>query len=983
MKDRSSEVGGQSSKHPLPTTIFRGGESLEIAGDSPLYAVDAHALWVVDRGEVDIFAVKRKDGSTVGPRTHLFRASKGNFIFGAALQGLTHERCLMAVGKPGTVLVRYQKNVIQEASHSEELRKTVLMGVEAWIINMSRVIGRGVPPSGNELALDPVTTVFAAPGDVIRTHAGVTWGCPLVGDVLLMGESSLASLDSDDFFPLTRDTWLEAKEVAHVTGRSSQKVLGDPGFDAVLTRFHDIVLKGIAAREKKEQIADREYFAERIAQDHRGLEKSLFHLGALLFRKKKAPMEPGGVGTALFASVVAVAEATGIPTERISEALWQNPDDLTLDDMARAGHFFTRQVVLTPGWSGQDNGPLLGRLEDADDVRYVALLPVSAKRYDLLDPERGVRVPIDRKLEQKKRTSAYTFYRPLPPESLTIRHIMRFVMNGVWRDLITVILVGVAGALLALLIPIATGIIIDSIIPEANRGGLMQIGLILTVCVFVAFMFQTTRAIAMVRMEGRMDAGLQAAVFDRVLNLPIPFFREFTAGDLADRTLGINRIRQILSGATLTTAMAGLFSSLNLLVMFFYDWKLSLVGLAMILITVFVAGGLSLAIVRYERHIFDIEGKNSGIILQLLTGIAKLRMTGTEDRAFGVWAENFSKKKAIDFEAGKRNAALNAATSFIPMVSTMVIFWYFLRSQMSEMSTGDFLAFNAAFAAFQGALVQTAMVFAGLLHVVPLWERAKPILTTQPEVDDLKAAAPRLNGDVTAEHVSFRYIENGPRVLKDVSLEVPAGAFAAVVGASGSGKSTLLRILLGFERPESGSIYYDQHDLEHLDVKSLRRQMGVVLQSGQVMPGSILKNITGALNITLEDAWEAARMVGLAEDIEAMPMGMHTIIPPHGGTLSGGQRQRLIIARAIVRRPRILFFDEATSSLDNRTQAIVSESLGRLNVTRLVIAHRLSTIMNADRIYVMDQGRMAESGTYDELMNAKGFFYQLAVRQIA
>ncbi|MBT3255619.1 MAG: NHLP bacteriocin export ABC transporter permease/ATPase subunit [Deltaproteobacteria bacterium] len=895
-----------SDSDPIPTSLFSGGDPLEIAGNRPLFAVDADSFWIVKRGQVDLFAVRMENGKAVGSRRHLFWAGVGDFLFGAVLKGETHDLGIMAVGKPGTELTRYDRTVLKRALESQEPSKAVLSGVETWVARMSGV-----------------------------------------------------------------------------TGFSAGDGLGGKVFDTALDGFHETILQGISEGEEKEQIKDRLHFDQRIIQDFRRLEKTLFHLGTTLFRKKKTALQPSDSGSSLFASVVAVAQASGIRTGKLSDAVARKQDDLNLDHIARAGNFFTRSVVLTPGWSGEDNGPLLGRLEDEKGERFVALLPTSPTRYALFDPENGTRISMTRGLEERIHGIAHTFYRPLPPESLTIRHILRFVLAGVRRDLTMMALVGAAGALLALLIPIMTGVIIDSVIPEANRDQLLQIGLILLVSVFAAFMFQITRAIAMVRMEGRMDAGLQAAVLDRLMNLPIPFFRKFTAGDLATRTMGINQIRQILSGATLTTAMTSIFSSFNLIVMFIYDWHLALLGLCMILITLIISGGLSISMIRYQREVFDIQGKNAGIVFQLLTGIAKLRMTGTEDRAFGVWAENFAKKKIIDFKSGKINAVLDTATSFIPMVSTMLIFWFFLKSHMSGMSTGHFLAFNAAFSSFQMALVQTTLVFSSLLHIIPLWERAKPILATVPEVADAGSAAPRLSGSLTVDHVAFHYSEDGPKVLKDVSLEIAPGEFVAVVGGSGSGKSTLLRILLGFEKPESGVVYYDGHDLVHLDVKSVRRQMGVVLQNGQVMPGSILKNITGAADLTLEDAWVAARMVGLDKDIEAMPMGMYTVVPAGGGTLSGGQRQRLIIARAVVRKPRILLFDEATSALDNLTQGIVMESLDRLDVTRLVIAHRLSTITNADRIYVMEQGEIVESGTYDELMKAKGYFHQLAIRQIA
>ena len=319
-----------------------------------------------------------------------------------------------------------------------------------------------------------------------------------------------------------------------------------------------------------------------------------------------------------------------------------------------------------------------------------------------------------------------------------------------------------------------------------------------------------------------------------------------------------------------------------------------------------------------------------------------------------------------------------------PVAASMAIFsWVIWKTTAGELSTGSFLAFSAAYGNFQTAMLQMAAAITASLNIIPLWERAKPIIETVPESDETKASPGELSGDINVHNVYFRYDPDGPLILKNVPLQISPGAFIAIVGGSGSGKSTLFRCLLGFETPESGTIYYDGQDLSTLDVREVRRQVGVVLQSAQLMPGDIFKNIVGNSDLTVDDAWEAARMVGVEEDIKAMPMGMHTMISAGSGTLSGGQRQRLIIARAVVKRPRILYFDEATSALDNKTQAIVSRSLEKLQVTRVVIAHRLSTIINADRIYVLQDGEMIESGTYEELMAQKGFFAELAKRQLA
>jgi ATP-binding cassette subfamily C protein len=312
----------------------------------------------------------------------------------------------------------------------------------------------------------------------------------------------------------------------------------------------------------------------------------------------------------------------------------------------------------------------------------------------------------------------------------------------------------------------------------------------------------------------------------------------------------------------------------------------------------------------------------------------------------------------------------------------MVIFWLTVSST-NRLSTGSFLAFNAAFVQFLTNAIALGAAFTAVLQVVPTYERVKPLLQALPEVDDAKSDPGELGGSIEVSHVSFRYTENGPLVLSDVSLTVNPNEFVAFVGPSGSGKSTILRLLLGFEKPEAGAILYDGHDLSGLDVRSVRRQIGVVLQSGKVMTADIYTNIVGASGLSIEDAWEAARMAGFDEDLKYMPMGMQTLVNEGGSTLSGGQRQRLLIARAIATKPRMIFFDEATSALDNRTQEIISRSLESLAATKVVIAHRLSTIMKADHIYVVEKGQIVQHGAYQELINQTGLFADLAQRQIA
>ena len=450
------------------------------------------------------------------------------------------------------------------------------------------------------------------------------------------------------------------------------------------------------------------------------------------------------------------------------------------------------------------------------------------------------------------------------------------------------------------------------------------------------------------------------------------------------RANGIAEIRKLLSGAVLTSLLTGVFSLFNFALLFYYDSKLALIGLSVITVAVLFIIGTGYFQMKYQRALKDVEGKISGIVFQIITGISKLRVAGAEGYAFAYWAKKFAEQRRLAFRGRMILNRLSVFNSVLPIAASLAIFsWISFGSDRLQILTGDFLAFNAAFSQFLVAIIAMSSSILLIVSLLPSYERIEPILQALPEADHAKASPGELSGEIEVSHVTFRYESDGPAILKELSFHIKPGEFVAFVGPSGSGKSTLFRLLLGFETPERGAIQFDGQDLSVLDVDAVRGQIGVVLQQSRIMPGNIFDNIVGSSLLTLDDAWEAARMAGLETDIKEMPMGMHTVIGEGASTFSGGQRQRLLIARAIANRPRILLFDEATSALDNRTQSIVSESLERLQATRIVIAHRQSTIINADRIFVVQDGRIVQSGPYQELIDQQGLFKELAKRQLA
>ena len=541
---------------------------------------------------------------------------------------------------------------------------------------------------------------------------------------------------------------------------------------------------------------------------------------------------------------------------------------------------------------------------------------------------------------------------------------------------------GAAIGALGMVTPLATGALFNGVIPDADVGQLVQLTMVLAVCALTAALFLIVRGVAMMRIEARMGAAIQSAVWQRLLSLPMPFFRQYAAGDLAVRAMGIDEIRRTLSGTVLNALFTSIFSVFNYALLFSYDVALAL--RATLLIAIALAATLLAGVLQLhsQRDAAGLRSRTSGVVLQLLSGVAKLKTVGAEMQAFAVWARLFGAQRDAQFRSRQIGNALTAFNVAFPVVASLAIFTVAGR-QAQALSTGDFLAFIAAFNLCLIAMLSTSTAVIGALGTIPMYEQAKSILLAAPEVNPAKTDPGVLRGGIELRHVAFRYRADGPAVLRDVSVHVEPGEFVAFVGPSGSGKSTILRLLLGFESPEAGALFFDDQDLAGLDVQAVRRQMGVVLQSGRLTAGDLFTNIAGSSNATLDDAWEAARSAGLEDDIRRMPMGMHTVVSEGGGTLSGGQRQRLMIARAIVNRPRILLFDEATSALDNRTQEIVSRSLDRLHATRIVIAHRLSTIVRADRICVIHGGQVAEQGRYEELIARDGLFAALAKRQLA
>ena len=943
-----------------------------------LVSLAPDCCWLVDAGYIDVFGVVDGDAA-LATRLHLGRIGAGQCVFGVARGDATPEVTLEALAGADARIRPASMTPLHRGRAQGEPCVDAANAFERWVEALSVGITTDVPPK-DAATLEPGRAVDVRARVHVRPAAGVVWVRAVSAEMAAFGDRSVR-IAPDTLAPCSPRLWLQTLGAARLEVIDTAALVAEGNVEVALAGFHDLVCRAALAVARRRAEAQRDRMRRQSAERRHlftvAFSKLSGTLDAVAARRGRVPAVTAADSDELLATCRAIGEA-----QHISVTAPPRHDAHARDPVAaiaKASGCRTRRVILKGAWWKRENGPLLA--QHGEDKRPVALIPAAPCRYELYDPRDGRRTAVTSAVAAQIAPSAVMFYRVFDARPISFRDVLRFGMIGSKRDALIIVAMGLAGGALGVVPPYATGLLVGSIIPTANYPQLVQLTAILLLGAVVGSLFEAVRRLAVVRIDGRFGSAVQAAVWDRVLNLPMPFFRPYAAGDLAVRAMGMDAIRQLVSGAAVTAIFGGIFSVFNFALLFYYDTHLAWWALLLVAIAVLVTALVGYFQLRIQRMVSQLRAKTSGIVLQLLTGVAKLRVAGAEVQAFAVWADAFSRQRTLQFRVRRLSnwfAVFNAA---FPMLALVVLF-AIVTSSATPLRTGVLVAFLGAFTMCLTAALSTGMAVVGMMAAVPIYELAQPIFHALPESDEFKADPGVLSGSIEISHLTFSYDANATLTLHDLSLTIPAGSFVAFVGSSGCGKSTLLRLLLGMEAPTSGSIFYDGQDLAGLDVRAVRAQVGVAWQSGRLANGDLFHNIVGATSATIHDAWEAAAMAGVDADIKQMPMGMHTVVSESGTTLSGGQRQRVLIARAIIGKPRLLFFDEATSALDNRTQAIVTESLERLRATRIVVAHRLTTIMKADRIYVMDRGRIVESGTYDELMRAGGRMAELVRRQL-
>ncbi|MFJ8106169.1 NHLP bacteriocin export ABC transporter permease/ATPase subunit [Streptomyces sp. NPDC096132] len=921
------------------------GSRIDCAGFGRLDLEGPQVLWLVASGALDLFAV---DAEQQGHWHHLGRLEAGALLLGPVTgpqhtlvarplrDCVVHRIDLRELYQPaGTQTWSYDEygNPQYVPPASSPLEYALALGVGRGLSVLFQAPMAGERPA--DVSDDDVFWMQVPPGSV---QYGSLYGAEAAADLLMDPAVWQSMVDQQYRLLTTLDRWIEQLERTHETRTAA----------------------GIRAGEAVRARADRTLLAS--------------------IGRGPGQRTTSADADATFAACKLVAGAAGISLVEPAQMGAGNDRLDPVEQVALASRVRTRAVRLDGRWWRDDVGPLVGH-------RALSGAPVALlwRRggYVAVHPATGRETPVEKANAEEFEPRAVMFYRPLPDRRPSPLSLLRFSMRGTGGDLSKLLVSGLVTVAIGALVPIATGKVLGEYVPRAQQGLIVQVCLAVMVSSVVAAAFMLLQNLTILRLEGRIEATLQPAVWDRLLRLPTKFFAERSTGELASAAMGISAIRRLLAGLGPSVAQSVTIGAMNLGLLLWYSVPMALAAIGMLVVIAAVFLGLGLWQVRWQRRLVVLSNKLNNQAFQTLRGLPKLRVAAAENYAYAAWADRFAHSRELQQRLGRiKNLNTVLGAVYLPLCS-LVMFMLLAGPARGALSAADFLTFNTSMTMLLTSVTSLTGAFVSAVAALPLFEEIRPVLEASPEVRTASTRPGPLSGALEARRLSFRYSDDGPLVLDDVSFEVRPGEFVAIVGPSGCGKSTLLRLLIGFDRPVSGSVLYDGQDLGALDQSAVRRQCGVVLQHAQPFTGSILDVICGTEAYTPQEAMAAAELAGLAEDIKRMPMGLHTIVSG-SGSVSGGQRQRLMIAQALIRRPRVLFFDEATSALDNETQRTVIESTRKLNATRVVIAHRLSTVMDADRVVVMENGKVAQQGPPARLLaDTGGRLHELVRRQLA
>lgn len=945
------------------------GREEKLSGNNPIYLREQGRVWFLEKGSVNLFAIERKEGKAEGKRTLIATFVAPCPLFSIQTpEETSHE--FVAITEQESAVWKvdaeelevyfdrdpaYLHKWINQLAlfHKKELGEETAAYVEAP--------QKAVLEKGETLSLKRALTH--------DEKEKINWVKIEEGDLEFLGYKSISL--SKTPFPLTYAAWLKSRDGAVVVASQNPA-----NWKEGLQHYHEILLKYLLARKEIGEMEEKNRAEQRKKNEEEALHASLKEMAEVLGPIET--VEPAYSAVPLFNACQIVGSSLNLTfhmPNNLPERI-EAPELLT--QIAQTSEVRYRRVKLSGTWWRKDCGQMVAFY--GEEAKPVALIMKRPGSYLMVDPMTGIREKVGKRTAAELKSTGYYFYPSFPNELRTGKQMFRFYLQHNKKEFFPLVWYSVIAAIISLFPPLAAEKLMNDVIPDANYPLLWEISVGLIMTAVSASLFLFFRSLIVARLEGRSSDQLLSGLWDRMLKLPLGFFRRYTTGNLIMRVMSAEWMRSLISGSSIRALFSGVFSLFYLIAMVFYAPALTLITTLILFCGLLITVVCAAFVARLKKQFYELEGKINTFLIQIISSVGKLRTAGAEKNAFAKFALQFAEFKRVDLESQHISNIVRTMNYVLPFVMYLFIFGYAFDIG-GGYSVGAFLAFNTAFVTFYIAMTDLSNTILDMTPILPLWDRSK-VIVEEPLEERLKAKSPgSLTGEIHVDEVYFKYEGNEYNVLHNISLKANPKEFIGIVGPSGCGKSTLIRLLLGFERPTSGGIYYDDKDLSSFTIHEFRKQLGVVLQEEGIIAGSIFDNLTCGTPFKPEEVERALEISGFAEDVEAFPMGLHTHLSMGGTTLSGGQKQRLLIARALLPNPKILLLDEATSALDNRNQEKVIKSIDQLDVTRIVIAHRLSTIRNADRIYVMDKGRFIQTGTFEELASQPGLFAEMLLRQ--
>ena len=969
----------------LAELAARSGTTVPCTGNLPVKLDTRDSVWFIERGAVNLFLLETSDGVEQAAPHHMLRREANTLMPGVApFQedfGKTGTLSMIAKGRPDTLLRCLPTSALSEVDPSE-----LAAQVDSWLIDFTHTLSRFVNRIPRPTALaEPGKMQKLTPG-ILSVRRGVVWvskpssGNGLYMDIVDPAQASETGDQPEAVIPLTRTSWLTLSDEVTLACSSTRSLAQEGRLLSSLASFHASAFEVERINLRLALVDDANL--ERARTESRQAAEKAARQRLLNIYDLPAEDDIGSGKLPLAEALHIIGRHENIQF-KIPVRSGPSAAPVGLVDILDASGIRARCVSLRnePSWWRSDSNALLAFR--TGDGLPLALLPGIFGRYRAVDPvsKRSLRVTAHRAAELEDK--AWMFYRALPEQNTKPSDLMRFALQGSGGDLLRLILAGLPGGLIKLLPALALGFVAHHVAAGGTSGTLYALAVMLAVFGLLGTLLQLFQYTAIMRFEGRSATRVEAAFWDRLMRLPLRFLHRYPTGDLAMSAMTFQNLRDGLQNVIADSLLSIIFLLPVFVVIFFCNFTLGVVTLLFSLASLLVVVLLGLRqilphgkMIRATRHV-------TGRLFQFIKGIAKLRVEHAEGSAYAIWAKDYRQQKRAEIELGTYEGHLRAFGAALPFLAGGVLLFAVMTAQVQEITVSDFLIVYSVFIVFLSAVARVGESFGIVAAMMPAFDQLRPLLSAIPENEVEGEPVEHLGGDLLFDRVSFRYDPDGPLILDDITIHASPGEFVAIAGESGSGKSTLFRLALGIDRPTVGAVYYDGRDLKQLNLKQVRRNIGTVPQSVDLYPNDLWDNLVGyRTEVTTGEVWKATRIAEIEYQIKSMPMGMMTMVGS-GAVLSGGESQRIMIARSVIGNPRIMLLDEATNWLDNENQAKVMQNLTALTSTRLVIAHRLSTLEQADRIYVLQAGKVVQCGSFDELMQQDGVFQGLVKRQLA